>query len=225
MSAFKNSKKMSYAVLWGEDTCGQLGMRGLQGARSPTILRDMAVGSTSVKAVAGETAEGGRGRQSVRDSKAERQRDRERKIDRDGRETERQRQRVGKTKEEILAVYKRKRARLRRPSRLASRQKRCHLSRGCPQPQTTDGGTAFLRLRYSFGRLHRAGDRQRATVHVRWRGARQVGAGAHEQCPLASAGACAVAGEHPSSVDGSEPHGLPDHRGQGVCVGRGHLGA
>lgn len=43
---------MAYAVLWGEDTCGQLGMRGLQGARSPTVLRDMAVGSTSVKAVA-----------------------------------------------------------------------------------------------------------------------------------------------------------------------------
>jgi hypothetical protein len=29
-SAMKNSKKMAYAVLWGEDTCGQLGMRGLQ---------------------------------------------------------------------------------------------------------------------------------------------------------------------------------------------------
>jgi len=51
-SAYKNSKRMSYAVLWGEDTCGQLGMRGLQGARSPTLLRDMAVSSTSVKAVA-----------------------------------------------------------------------------------------------------------------------------------------------------------------------------
>jgi hypothetical protein len=37
------SRKQTYALVWGEDTCGQLGMRGLQAARSPTLLRDMAV--------------------------------------------------------------------------------------------------------------------------------------------------------------------------------------
>ena len=42
------SRLQAYALVWGEDTCGQLGMRGLQGARSPTLLRDMAVGATSV---------------------------------------------------------------------------------------------------------------------------------------------------------------------------------
>jgi len=33
---------LSYCMQ-GEDTCGQLGMRGLQAARSPTLLRDLAV--------------------------------------------------------------------------------------------------------------------------------------------------------------------------------------
>jgi len=30
-----------YILIWGEDTCGQLGLRGLQAARSPTILQNM----------------------------------------------------------------------------------------------------------------------------------------------------------------------------------------
>jgi alpha-tubulin suppressor-like RCC1 family protein len=34
-------KKHGYGYVWGEDTCGQLGMRGLQGARSPTMLQNM----------------------------------------------------------------------------------------------------------------------------------------------------------------------------------------
>ena len=37
------SNHLAYALVWGEDTTGQLGMRGLQAARSPTIMRDMAV--------------------------------------------------------------------------------------------------------------------------------------------------------------------------------------
>jgi hypothetical protein len=37
----QNQKKHGYALTWGEDTCGQLGMRGLQGARSPTLLQGM----------------------------------------------------------------------------------------------------------------------------------------------------------------------------------------
>ena len=46
------AKHASYALVWGEDTCGQLGMRGLQAARSPTVMRALAVGDTSVTAVA-----------------------------------------------------------------------------------------------------------------------------------------------------------------------------
>jgi alpha-tubulin suppressor-like RCC1 family protein len=46
------SKQATYALVWGEDTCGQLGMRGLQAARSPTLMRALAVGDTSVTSVA-----------------------------------------------------------------------------------------------------------------------------------------------------------------------------
>eukprot|EP00282_Hemiselmis_andersenii_P027867 CAMPEP_0169481050 /NCGR_PEP_ID=MMETSP1042-20121227/29901_1 /TAXON_ID=464988 /ORGANISM="Hemiselmis andersenii, Strain CCMP1180" /LENGTH=1508 /DNA_ID=CAMNT_0009595757 /DNA_START=54 /DNA_END=4578 /DNA_ORIENTATION=- len=37
----QSQKKHGFVFLWGEDTCGQLGMRGLQGARSPTLLQGM----------------------------------------------------------------------------------------------------------------------------------------------------------------------------------------
>ena len=35
------SEEKGYILIWGEDTCGQLGLRGLQAARSPTILQNM----------------------------------------------------------------------------------------------------------------------------------------------------------------------------------------
>ena len=39
MAALQATKRHGVALLWGEDTCGQLGMRGLQSARSPTIMQ------------------------------------------------------------------------------------------------------------------------------------------------------------------------------------------
>eukprot|EP00961_Rhodomonas_salina_P012016 161160-Rhodomonas_salina.2 len=35
------ASRKGYAYLWGEDSCGQLGMRGLQAARSPTLLQGL----------------------------------------------------------------------------------------------------------------------------------------------------------------------------------------
>jgi len=39
LAALQHHKKHGVALVWGEDTCGQLGMRGLQAARSPTIMQ------------------------------------------------------------------------------------------------------------------------------------------------------------------------------------------
>jgi len=39
LAALQATKRHGVALLWGEDTCGQLGMRGLQAARSPTIMQ------------------------------------------------------------------------------------------------------------------------------------------------------------------------------------------
>ena len=37
----RRNEDKGYILIWGEDTCGQLGLRGLQAARSPTILQNM----------------------------------------------------------------------------------------------------------------------------------------------------------------------------------------